>query len=397
MVGGRLAPSFSIGMALWGAPLALLGALPRARAALILFGFIGVGNILIDVAGLTMLQRAAPEDVLARVFGVLETAILTSVAARQPAHSGARSTLIGTDATFVVVGLFLPVLAALSWPRLSAIDADASPPDRRARRALRPLPLFSPLGPRVLESLARRREPVTVAAGESVFDQGDPGDRFYVIVAGEAQVLVDGARARVEGPGEHFGEIALLQGSAADGDRARPHRLDLLCLEASDFVAAVSGDPPSRGEADAVSPPASPTCGRRSGLCDIHSGAGRASPHGAKIEMLWRTGAEVTEPLPAWSLADPGRAATGPLPRAGRPRSPASGPGAGSTARACASASSTPGSRPATPRSARSPPRTRSRSTRRAPPTSAPTRPATSAGTAPPARASSARSPPTAS
>ena len=146
MVGGRLAPSFSIGMALWGAPLALLALFPYPAAALVLFGFIGVGNMLIDVSGLTMLQRAAPEDVLARVLGVLETAILTSVAV------GALLTpvlldAVGNDATFVVVGLFLPVLAALTWRALArrSTPAPVRPPtpspscgrSRSSRRSVR--------------------------------------------------------------------------------------------------------------------------------------------------------------------------------------------------------------------------------------------------------------------
>ncbi len=250
MVGGRLAPSFSIGMALWGAPLAALTLLPFPAAALALFAAIGIGNILIDVAGFTMLQRAAPEEVLARVFGVLEAAILASVAL------GGLITplvlnLIGIDATFIAAGLLLPVLAALSWPRLNAIDAGAAPP-AAALALLRPLALFAPLGPRVLEELARSSTRTTVAAGQPVFSQGDPGDRFYVIAAGEAQVLVDGVEARIEGPGEHFGEIALLRQVPRTATVIARSDLDLLCLEGADFVAAVSGDASARGEADAV-------------------------------------------------------------------------------------------------------------------------------------------------
>ena len=41
---------------------------------------IGIGNTLCDVSSITLLQRAAPEDVLARVFGVMETLILATIA-----------------------------------------------------------------------------------------------------------------------------------------------------------------------------------------------------------------------------------------------------------------------------------------------------------------------------
>lgn len=250
MVGSRLAPSFSIGMALWGAPLALLALFPYPAVALVLFAVIGVGNILIDVAGYTMLQRAAPERVLARVFGVLEAAILTSIAVGG-LLTPVLLNVVGTDATFVLAGLFLPVLAAATWPRLKAIDAATAVPSE-ALELLQALPLFSPLGPVAIEKLARNASRVTVAAGEPVFSQGDLGERFYVIAAGEAQVLVDGIEARTEGPGDHFGEIALLRDVPRTATVIARSDLDLLCLEGADFVAALSGNAEARGVADAV-------------------------------------------------------------------------------------------------------------------------------------------------
>lgn len=248
IVGRRLAPPFSIGMALWGAPLAALALLPYEFAAVVLFGVIGIGNILIDVAGYTMLQRVAPERALARVFGVLEAAILTSIAL------GALATpllldVAGSEATFVICGLFLPVMALISWPRLRAVDLAATPPTD-ALDLLTQLSLFTPLGPVAIEDLARAATQVSVPAGADVFRQGDSGDRFYVIASGEARVLVDGAEARVQGPGDHFGEIALLREIPRTATVHAISDLELLCLEGSDFVGALSGD--ARGSAESV-------------------------------------------------------------------------------------------------------------------------------------------------
>ena len=250
MVGGSLAPSFSIGMFLWGAPLAALVLVPEPGVALLLFGVIGVGNVLIDVAGLTLLQRIAPEDALARVLGVLEAAMLTSIGIGG-LLAPVLLNVVGTETAFIVVGLFLPVLAALTWPRVQAIDA-ASAVSREALDQLRSLPLFASLGPVALEELARKSSPLSVPAGRDVFKQGDPGDRFYVILSGEAEVLVDGRQARVEGPGEYFGEIALLREVPRTATVTASSDLDLLCLEGADFVATVSGNAELTGAADSV-------------------------------------------------------------------------------------------------------------------------------------------------
>jgi MFS family permease len=250
MVGRRLAPGFSVGLVLWGLPIAIVGVLTENVAALILFGVVGVGNILIDVAGLTMLQRAAPEAMLARVFGVLETLILTSVAV------GSLITpllleLIGNEATFLVVGGFLPVLAVLSWRSLERLDEAATVPGD-ALALLRDLPFFSPLELPALERLAQRLTRVRAAAGETLFRQGEPGETFYVIAAGRVEVLIDGARARTEGPGEYFGEIALLRDLPRTATVVALEPTELLALDGGEFLAALGGHPTSRAEADSA-------------------------------------------------------------------------------------------------------------------------------------------------
>ena len=250
MVGRRLAPGFAGGLVLWGVPIALVGVLTENVAALVLFGVVGVGNILIDVAGLTMLQRSAPDELIARVFGVLETLVLASVAL------GSLMTpllldLIGNQATFLVIGAILPVCAVLSWRALSALD-DARPAPTAALEVLATLPFFAPLEPEALESVAAKAEPVSAGAGEVIFRQGDPGELFYVIVSGEVEVLIDDRRARVEGPGDYFGEIALLREVPRTATVVALTDTELLSVDGDDFVAAVSGHAVGRQRLDAV-------------------------------------------------------------------------------------------------------------------------------------------------
>ena len=66
-------------MALWG-PLIVVGLIISEPLALAMMAVIGLANTLVDVSALTLLQRIAPEEVSARVFGVMEELIIASIA-----------------------------------------------------------------------------------------------------------------------------------------------------------------------------------------------------------------------------------------------------------------------------------------------------------------------------
>jgi CRP-like cAMP-binding protein len=75
---------------------------------------------------------------------------------------------------------------------------------------LRDLPAFAQLNVNDLTELARRGHWETVPAGATVIRQGDVGDAFYAIGAGQLDVIQDGERVNTLGPHDHFGEVALL-------------------------------------------------------------------------------------------------------------------------------------------------------------------------------------------
>ena len=62
-----------------GRPLVLIGLVPSPASALLMLALVGAGNALIDVAGFTLIARLAPANVLARVFGVLESLVALTV------------------------------------------------------------------------------------------------------------------------------------------------------------------------------------------------------------------------------------------------------------------------------------------------------------------------------
>jgi len=241
----RLAGDFAVGLALFGAPLALLAAWPSPAAALGLLLVVGVGNTLVDVSAVTLLQRAAPDEALARVFGLLESLLLASIglgALLAPALIAG----LGTRPALVACGALLPALALLSWRRLARIDARGRVPGERLA-LLRGIPIFAPLPESVLERLASQLAEVSARAGATVVSAGEPGNLFYAIASGE--VVVEGRRL---GPGEFFGEIALLKDVPRTATVTAATDVALLALEREEFIAAVTGHAESAAAADAI-------------------------------------------------------------------------------------------------------------------------------------------------
>jgi MFS family permease len=247
----RLSPSFAIGFLLVGAPLVVLGVWPAAVAALILFGLLGLGNTVSDVAGFTLVQRAVPDEVMARVFGVLQMLWYLSLALGSALAPGMID-LLGLEVALVVTGASLVVVMLLLWPKLARIDATAPPPEGSELRLLTAIPIFAPLPGTSIEHLAGRLTPLRVDAGTVIMKQGDPGDRFYVVAEGELDVSEEGRSISALETGDYFGEIALLRDMPRTATVTARTPVVLYALEREDFLAAVTGHPPSAEAAETV-------------------------------------------------------------------------------------------------------------------------------------------------
>jgi CRP-like cAMP-binding protein len=77
--------------------------------------------------------------------------------------------------------------------------------------ALGRAPLFEGLSKKELTQLARSTDDLEVPAGKVLCKQGELGHEFFVIVAGEAEVERGGQKIDTMGPGDFFGEIALVE------------------------------------------------------------------------------------------------------------------------------------------------------------------------------------------
>jgi MFS family permease len=245
----RLAQDMTIGVVLWALPLLLVSLWPHPVAAFVAVALLGLGNPLVDVNMDTIFQRIAPDDVLGRVFGALETCLITTMALGA-ALMPILVNWLGLRTGLAVVGLGVTVVALAGLPRMRSLDGRLRRPAGLA--LLQSIPMFTPLTPSVLDSLARRLTTVQVTAGDVFVKEGEASDRFYVIVSGLVEVTQGTRVLRHEGPGEFFGEIGLLRDVPRTATVSALEDTELLALERDDFLDAVTGKIEARSAAEDI-------------------------------------------------------------------------------------------------------------------------------------------------
>ena len=251
LVGRRkLGLPFGLALVTWGAPIALIGVWPHMAWALACIGVVGVGNAVLDVSGFTLLQRTVDEHVLGRVLGAFEVLVAVAVAVGS-AIGSLQVAQIGIRPALVVTGVFLPALALLNARGLRRIDRTSAVPSRQLE-LLSAVPLFEPLPVTTLERLSFRLHEVHGRAGTPLITKGTPGEHFYVIASGEVDVIDEGRLVTTLGPGDYFGEIALLRNVETTADCVPRTDAELYALDRENLVAAVGGDVCSAGVAGDV-------------------------------------------------------------------------------------------------------------------------------------------------
>ena len=249
LVGSRAMTRWlGIAVVLWGVPMGVMGLVPEYAVALSAAAVVGVGNSLVDVTAFTLIARMVPDAVLARVFGVLESVGALGVALGSLV-APILVEMIGARAALVVVGAVAPVACALFWRRAARVDSSVAV-RTDAIVLLRQVPMLRPLPVTAIEALAQNSDYTEVGPGVDVIRAGDVGDRFYVVEDGRVEVLDDERVVRSMGPGEGFGEIALLGRTVRTMTVRAVETTRLYAISAGDFLPAVTGISEARAAAE---------------------------------------------------------------------------------------------------------------------------------------------------
>jgi hypothetical protein len=242
----RLTIALALGSLALGLPLVLLGQLPHVVLGLVSWCGIGFGYVLVKASGIATIQRLSGDRVLARVLAVLETSLVATLGLGA-ILAPALESLIGLQNALLLTGAVLPLLVATRWPAIRRLEIGAPVPHEQFV-LLRGCALFAPLPLATMEGLARRLVPVQVPTGTAIVTQGDRGDRFYLIADGSVEVVQDGLLLRRQGPGESFGEIALLHDVTRTATVRACEPTSLYALDRDPFLLSVTGHTDSHHE-----------------------------------------------------------------------------------------------------------------------------------------------------
>jgi MFS family permease len=244
---GKLATDFGVGVVFWAIPLLLTAVWPQAWAAFLAMFIIGVANPIVDVNAATILQRSVADEVMGRVFGALDAALIGAMAVGAAAMPLVIN-LVGLQWSLAILALLVTASVLPAFGRFRTMDRALAEPESLV--LLRGVPLFAPLDAKSLESIAGKLVRIELPAGQSVIREGEEGDRFYVIESGALTATFKGDVLSQMGPGDPFGEIALLRDVPRTATVTADEDSVLLALERQDFLDAISDNSDASMRAD---------------------------------------------------------------------------------------------------------------------------------------------------
>jgi CRP/FNR family cyclic AMP-dependent transcriptional regulator len=108
---------------------------------------------------------------------------------------------------------------------------------------IRSVPLFSGCSKKELERISMIADEIDFRSGKTLIKEGAPGREFFVLAEGTAEISRKGKRIDTAGPGEFFGEMALLTDQPRNATVTTTSAVDALVITASSFRTLVESNP----------------------------------------------------------------------------------------------------------------------------------------------------------
>jgi MFS family permease len=250
LVGRRLGGPILAAALAFSIALAAIAFGPGLGGTVALLAVAGAGHSLLEVATRTLLQRSVPPQLIGRIFGVLEGLMMAGLAlgallVPALAHLG------GSRLAVLGVAAVLPLAAVAGGRAVFRLDAGTAVPVVEIA-LLRSLPLFAELPAPAIEGLAAALRPVQLSAGAVLIRQGDPGDAYFAIAAGELDAEQDGQYLGRYGRGDGVGEIALLRDVPRTATVTAHTAATVYRLDRDLFLTEVLGHAPTQRQADRI-------------------------------------------------------------------------------------------------------------------------------------------------
>ena len=247
----RLAVPLLLATSIFGVAVAAAGVAPGVVMVVALLVVGGIGSSVAYVAIQTATQRTAGDDVMSRVFGVEEAAMMAAGCLGALAVPLLLA-VVQPSGAMLIAGLTLPLVALIAARTLVAADR-AVLAHARELQVLQTIPMLMPLAGPVLERLAASATIRHAAAGDAIITAGEAGDTFFAIAVGAVEVTVPDAPhgaasqpPRRLGPGDSFGEIALIRDVPRTATVRALEPTELVVLGRDPFLEALTGQPRSR-------------------------------------------------------------------------------------------------------------------------------------------------------
>jgi CRP/FNR family transcriptional regulator, cyclic AMP receptor protein len=135
---------------------------------------------------------------------------------------------------------------------LTAVPLDKKTVSRSAAgnklAVLRQHPYFSDLEPEAFDQLCRYAKHTTLKRGATICSKGDPGNSLFAVISGTVKISTSSADGRsaifnLIGPGEIFGEVALLDGLARTADATANTNCEVFVIDRREFIPFVKSQP----------------------------------------------------------------------------------------------------------------------------------------------------------